>query len=100
MHARRILRGQDPPAPALQLVGRRAAERGCDIQRPAEMFSGMTQADAQAVMRADLVIEAADERELLRQRRRLLCDAAQKLTADLAGQPGSALRAAADHHGV
>src|SRR6202000_733927 len=77
------------------------AAEGCrDIQRPAEMFARMAKADAQAVMRADLVVETADEGELLRQRRRGFGGPALQLPADLARQPGLTLRAAADHHGI
>ena len=57
----RIFRGQDARAPALQLLLRHASERRGDIQRPAEMFARMAKADAQTVMRADLVVETAHE---------------------------------------
>ena len=57
----------------------------------------MAKADAQTVMMANLVIERADISQLLAKRRRGLGDAALKPPADLAGQPGLALRTAADH---
>src|ERR1700759_5670115 len=99
MHASGIFRGENACTPRLQLFGRHATEVSGDIQRPTEMLSRMTQTDTHAVVRADLVIEAADEGKLLRQRGRLLGDAALQLPADLAGQPWPTLRAAADHHG-
>ena len=79
---------------------RRARCQLARIKRPAKMFARMTKSHAHAVMRADLVIEAADKGELLRQRRRLLRAAALELPTDLAGKPRPSLRAAADHDAV
>ena len=60
MHAVRIVRCQNLLPPGLQRRGRRAAASRRDLERPAEMFARMAQADAQAVVAADLVIERAD----------------------------------------
>src|SRR6185369_12586220 len=65
MHPVRILRCQNVLPPALQLRGRRAAALRRDLQRPAEMFSCVLQANTQAVMAADLIVERADMAELL-----------------------------------
>src|SRR3954471_8503385 len=64
------------------------------------MFSRVPQADAQAVERADAFIERADIMQLRLERRRGFRRPAFEAAADLAGQPGLALRAAADHHGI
>ena len=100
MHPVRILRRQNLLPPALQRRGRRAAVLRRDLQRPAEMFPGMLEPDAQAVMTADFVIERADMRELLDQLRRGFGSAGFEPASDLARQPRLPLRAAPDHHGI
>src|SRR5579859_7321726 len=69
---RRILGSQDFLPPGFQLLGRRPADAGGGIERPAEMLARMAQPNAHPIMRANLVIERADIAELLRQRRRRL----------------------------
>src|ERR1700738_566647 len=64
------------------------------------MFARMTKADAQTVVTANFVIKRANIMELLRKRRRGFDDAGLEAASDLAGQPGLALRAAADHDRV
>src|SRR5215468_5100690 len=74
----RILRGQDFFAPGLELLRRHATACRGNLERPGEMFSRMTQAHAQTVVAADLVIETADVAELQRKRRRGLGLAARE----------------------
>src|SRR4051794_23593206 len=100
MDEARILRGEDLLAPGFQLLGRRAARIGCDIERPAEMLPRMPQPDAQAIEGADALIERADIAKLRLERRGGFRCSALQAAADLAGQPGLALRATADHHGI
>src|SRR5690349_10980271 len=96
----RILRGEDFFAPGLELLGRDAAACSSHLERPGEMLSRMAQADAQAVMAADLVMERADQPELQWKGRCGLGLAACKAAPDLAGQPGFSLRPPSDHDGV
>src|SRR5262245_38700704 len=100
MNGLRILAGEDLLAPGFQLLSRRAAEASRNIERPAEMFARMPQADAQAIEIADTLIERADVVELLAERRSGFFCPTLEAPADLAGQPGLALRAAPDHDGV
>ncbi len=100
MHAVRILRRQNLLPPAPQRICGGAAAPGCDLQRPAEMFSRVLQSDAQAVMAADFVVEEAHIRELFGEVRCSLHLSGFEPAADLPRQPGLALRAAPDHHGV
>src|SRR5258708_26667605 len=64
------------------------------------MLARMTKADAQPVQFADFIVERADMVELLRQRGWRFGYAGFKAAPDLTGQPGLALRAAADHDPV
>ena len=64
------------------------------------MLAGVAQADVQAVMAERLLVERADERELVAQRRRRFAAAGCEIARELAGKPRPALGAAADHHGV
>src|SRR6266702_7096322 len=64
------------------------------------MFACMPQANAQAIERTDALIERADIMELRLKRRHSLRRPALEAAADLAGQPGLALGAATDHHGI
>src|SRR5580692_8622327 len=100
MHAPRIFRSQNLLPPGFDGRGRCAAARRCDVERPSEMFSGVTQTDAQAVMATHFIIERADIAELLRKRWRCFDHAGVEATAELARQPRLALRATTDHHGV
>src|ERR1700754_2423733 len=100
MHTGRLFGGEEALAPVFQLRCRPPAVMRSRIERPAEMLSGVTQPNAQAVMAAYFFIERADVRELLGKRRHLFEDAGLEPAADLAGQPGLTLRAAADHDGI
>src|SRR3954468_5851782 len=100
MDEARILQGEDLLSPGFQLLGRRAAGIGCYIERPAEMLPRMPQPDAQAVEGADALIERADIAKLRVERRGGFRRPALQASADLAGQPGLALRATANHHGI
>ena len=64
------------------------------------MLAGMAQAYAQAVVRKQFVVELVDQGELNRERGRCFAATAVKTARDLAGQPGTALRGASDHHSV
>src|SRR4051812_9761574 len=64
------------------------------------MLARMPETDAQAVESADAFIERADIMELRCERRRGFSRPALEAAADLARQPGLAIRAAADHHGI
>ena len=64
------------------------------------MLARMAQADAQAVVLQHAFVERENIAELALQRRRVLDRPVRKAPADLSGQPGLALRAAADHHRV
>src|SRR6202000_1383239 len=96
VHACRIIQGQDLPPPRLERGGRRTAAARGDIESPTEMLAGMTESDAQPVMRADLAIERADVVMLTVERRYRLGDTGLELSSDLARQPGLPLRSAAD----
>src|SRR6202041_2068625 len=87
----RIIRGQDASAPVLQHRRRRPAKAGRDFERPAEMLARMAKTDAQTVMAANLIIERADEPQLLGKRRRGLGGTARQPPVDLTGQPGLGL---------
>src|ERR1700738_3644941 len=64
------------------------------------MLARMTKADTQTVVTANFIIERANIMELLRERRRGFDHAGFEAASDLTGQPGLALRAAADHDRV
>ena len=64
------------------------------------MLAGMAAADRDAVVRQHLVVERIDQAELRGERGRGLAPAARQVAGDLPGQPGPALRRAADHHRV
>src|ERR1041385_6600904 len=100
MHATRIFRGQNSLPPGFKTARRRAADLRRHVQRPAEMFAGVTKTDAQAVVADDVIIQRADISELIGERWRRLGDSALQTPSDLARQPGFSLRAAADHHGI
>src|SRR5579863_5289524 len=77
-------------------------KRGCcgGIKRPAQMLASMAQPDIDAVMREHVVIQYADERELVVERRRRGAFPGCEITGKLTGKPWPALSAAADHHGI
>ena len=97
MHEVRTVCCQNPLAPIPEGRRRRPAVLGRGLQRPAKVLAGVTKADSQPVMTANLVIERADTFELLGQRRRGLDYPGFDATPDLARQPWLALRAATDH---
>src|SRR5579864_661956 len=92
VNALRIVRRQNSAAPVLQHRCRRPAIAGRDFERPAEMFARVAQADAQAIVTANLVIERADMGKLRHERWRGLCNTGLQAPADLTGQPRLALR--------
>src|SRR4029077_17824274 len=85
MHEVRIVRRQNPLAPALERRRRSSAVLGRDLKGPAEMLARMTESDAQAVVTANIVIKRADIFELLGQGRRGFDDPGFDVTPDLAG---------------
>src|SRR6202035_3567456 len=97
VHPRRILRRQYLLTPGFERLRRRAAASSRVLQRPEKMLAGVAQSDAQAIVMANLVIECSDIGELQRKRWRRFGDPAIETAPDLPGQPGLALRAAADH---
>src|SRR6516164_4889104 len=84
MHVLRIVRCQDPLAPALEFRCRRPAVLGCNLQRPAEMLARVTQSHAQPVVPANLFIEDADMVELLGKRWRGFNHSCLEAASDLA----------------
>ena len=99
-HGGWIVGGEHALALGPQQFGRRVRSFGSGIERPAEMLASMAQAYAQAVVRKQFVVELVDQGELNRERGRCFAATAVKTARDLAGQPGTALRGASDHHSV
>jgi hypothetical protein len=64
------------------------------------MFSRMTKPYAQAIVQEQVVIERADIRQLIRERRMRFFDTGFELPPNLTRHPGSALRTAPHHDGI
>ena len=98
--SRAVGRGQHVMPPSLARLLARLRGRGRGIERPAEMFARMLEADTLAMMKEHFVVEREDDVALGGKRRRGLLATCGEVARELAGKPRATLGAASDHHPV
>src|SRR4029077_9315004 len=85
---------------ALQCFERASAGARRHVERPAQMFSRVAQADTKPIMRQQRVVERGHEVALLAKGWIGGCSPRRQPLTDLTWQPRLPLRAAADHPGA
>ena len=92
-YLRRIGGGQRAAAMGFAQIVERAAACRRRVERPAEMFARMAQAQFDAVEAKHFAIERAGERKLFAKRRRESTLACRQIARELSWKPGFSLRA-------